>query len=107
MDISVSVDNKGNLSCPDTSSNANASVTWTPNSSTINSIQSITATAGTFSTAPTARNNWTAVLGTAADLGSGVFGWQYTIDADTKNNGQKQKAPRILLSTVNEHVHTH
>jgi hypothetical protein len=107
MDITVSVDRNGNLVCPDTSSNAGSTVQWTPDPNSVNSIQSVTVSAGTFTKAPSSSNGWTATLGTAADLGGGVFGWQYTIDANTKSNGQKQKAPKILLSTTEKPVHAH
>ena len=107
MNITVSVDRNGNLSCPDETLGAGSTVVWAPDSSTINSIQSITVTAGTFTQAPNSKNSWTGILGTAADLGSGTFGWQYTIDANTKNNGQKQKAPKILLQATEKPVHVH
>jgi hypothetical protein len=98
-DITVSIDAKGNLQCPDINGAIGESVTWVPDATTVLSIQSITTNVGSFNPPPTARNNWTALLAGDGTLPNGGLGWDYTIIVNPKNSGtgQKQKSPKITM----------
>ena len=102
--ITVSIDGKGNLVCPDISGILNESITWAPDGTTVASIQSITASVGSFNPAPSSRNSWTGTLATDGTLPGGGTGLDYTIVVNPVNSatGQKQKAPKITINPPEE-----
>jgi len=102
--ITLSIDGKGNLVCPDISGFLNESITWTPDGTTVSSVQSITPTVGSFNPAPSARNNWTGSVATDGRMGNGETGVEYTIVVNPVNSatGQKQKSPKIAITPPEE-----
>ena len=102
--ITVSIDGKGNLQCPDISGYINESITWVPDGITVSSIQSITTSVGSFNPAPSSRNNWTGTVATDGSLNGGGEGVVYTIVANPVNSatGQKQRTPRITIAPPDE-----
>ena len=102
--ITLSIDAKGNLVCPDISGFLTEAITWTPDGTTVASIQSITANVGSFNPAPSGRNNWTGNLATDGRLPDGGTGVDYTIVVNPVNSatGQKTKAPKITVTPPEE-----
>lgn len=100
--ISVSIDAKGNLVCPDITGAIGESVTWVPDTNSISSIASITTTVGSFDPVPSARNSWTGTLATDGSLPDGGTGLDYTISVNATNGTQKQKSPKIAINPPEE-----
>jgi hypothetical protein len=98
--LQVSIDAKGNLVCPDITGKLGESITWTPDGTSVASIQSITATIGSFNPVPSAANNWTGSFATDGVFRGGELGLEYTIVVNPTNPavGQKQKSPKITVS---------
>lgn len=98
--ITLSIDGKGNLVCPDISGFLNESITWTPDGVTVLSVQSITPTVGSFNPAPSSRNNWTGNVATDGRMDNGQTGVEYTIVVNPVNSatGQKTKTPKIAVA---------
>ena len=98
--ITLSIDAKGNLQCPDITGQLGESITWIPDGTTVASIQSITTSVGSFNPEPSARNNWTGNIATDGTMPNRQTGVDYTIIVNPVNSatGQKQKTPKIVVS---------
>ena len=96
--ISVSIDAKGNLNCDDINGSLDESITWTPDSNSVRSIDSITTSVGTFDPAPSSRNSWTGTLATDGSLPQGGSGVDYTITVTSTGGVQKHKSPKIGIT---------
>jgi len=98
--INVSIDDKGNLVCPDVSGILGESFTWVPDINSVASIQSITASVGAFNPLPSAANGWTGTMASEGIFRNGGQGLEYTIVVNPRNSsiGQKQKSPKIMVT---------